>query len=163
MARKPGRKQEDKSMQFVEAFDRLGYEVPNPRQAWTAEKEDGVCITIWRKELMHEDGRPYLDLWKMYPEGNEWWEDKSEHKRRTRRLERAIDEFGGRVDAILLSGEVGKSYGNADPWDVRKRSGHWRIARLCRQTGYFRAEICPASAPCQANKQAGDSPDGHPS
>jgi len=138
-------------VQFVEAFNKLGYDVHNPRQTWSAENNDGVCITIWQKELKREDGRPYLDLWEMYPKGGESWEDKSEHEKRTERLVRAMDEFGGRVDVILLSGEVGKSYGNADPWDVNKRPGHWRVSKLCRRTGYFRAEIYPDPAPLEAN------------
>lgn len=46
-------------MQFVEAFEHLGYNVEAPRQDWSAEKEDGICISLWKKEMGTRD-RPLI-------------------------------------------------------------------------------------------------------
>jgi hypothetical protein len=48
-------------MQFVEAFDALGYAVQVPRQDWSAEKPDGVCISLWKKELGTRDGMLWMN------------------------------------------------------------------------------------------------------
>lgn len=37
-------------MRFVEAFEKLGCEVAAPRTDWSAERDDGVCLTLWTKE-----------------------------------------------------------------------------------------------------------------
>lgn len=129
-------------MKYVEAFNALGYNVENPRQDWSAEKADGVCITIWQKEGSVANGLPYLDLWELHPEAGNWV-DKSGHKKRTTHLKRAVAEFGGRVDVILVSGDPREgSYKNAAPWLIHERKGrHWHISKFDPETGFFRAEI----------------------
>ncbi len=37
-------------MQFVAAFNALGYEVPNPRKDWSAERADGICAPRWKSD-----------------------------------------------------------------------------------------------------------------
>ena len=48
-------------MQFVEAFEHLGYNVEAPRQDWSAEKEDGICISLWKKEMRTRDGLMWVN------------------------------------------------------------------------------------------------------
>ena len=132
-------------MKFVEAFNALGYEVEAPRQDWSAEKADGVCVTLWNQEISKEGGLPYMDLWEHWPEGGEW-QSKPGNAKRIRHINRALNEFGGRVDVIFVSGNPGQSYENAEPWIVEKRQNrHWHITRFDREGGNFRAEIAPAT------------------
>ncbi len=127
-------------MGYEEAFNKLGYQLANKRQDWSSEKPDGVCITIWSKEAVWTDGKPYLDLWKLHPNGGDW-ETKSGHQKRIEHVMRAVDEFEGFVDVILVSGEPGEGYESASIWHPEKRRNHhWRITKLDRETGYFRAE-----------------------
>jgi len=127
-------------LKYVEAFRSLGYVVDAPRTDWSAEKSDGICITIWQRERGVKDGLPYLDLWELHPSGGAW-EGKPGHAKRTRHLTRCISEFNGKVDVIFVQGDPGTSYDNAVPWDSIKRGAGWHIARFDPQTGYFRAEV----------------------
>ncbi len=128
-------------MKYVEAFNALGYQVDAPRADWSAEKADGICITIWNKEKNVSDGLPYLDLWELHPEGGDFTK-KPGHKKRTKHLQRAKSEFDGRVDVIFVSGDPLKgSYENASPWFPQERKKHWHISKFCPETGFFRAEI----------------------
>ncbi len=109
-------------MQYVEAFKKLGYMLDAPRQDWSAQKDGGVCITIWQKERSIADGLPYLDLWGLHPSGADF-EGKPGHSKRTKHRQMAMDQFGGQVDAIFVSGTPGESYENASPWIVEERKG----------------------------------------
>ena len=102
-------------MKFVEAFSRLGYELAAPRQDWTAEKCDGVCISLWLKETGMRDGMPWMDT-RLHADPLEKWQHKPGNRKRIRHLRRAIEEFGGRVDVVIVSGDPGVSYGTAQPW-----------------------------------------------
>ena len=125
-------------MQYVEAFNSLGYEVPNPRQDWSAEKPNGVCITLWKTEVAWTPPPPRLDLWEKAEPGTKEWEELAGHKRRTKHLARAVAEFDGWVDVILVTGTPGEGYGNADPWLPKQRANHgWRIQRFDEATGFF--------------------------
>ena len=139
-------------VQYTEAFNYLGYDLENPRQDWSAEKGDGVCITIWQKERSVEKGLPYLDLWELHPKGGLWM-SKPGHNKRTKHLMRAINEFDGRVDVIFVEGNPGISYKNAAPWDVAMKKGrYWHISKFDPANGYFRAEIHPDIASKDAGK-----------
>ena len=127
-------------MQYGEAFKKLGYSIKMPRQDWSAEKSDGICISIWQKECSVFNGLPYCDLWELHPNGGAW-EQKLGHSRRTRYLQRAINEFEGKVDVILVTGNPGESYESADPWIVSERGAGWYISKFDPATGFFRAEI----------------------
>jgi len=48
-------------MKFVEAFNALGYEVENPRQDWSAERDEGVCISLWRREMGTRNGLLWMN------------------------------------------------------------------------------------------------------
>ncbi|MCB2130483.1 MAG: hypothetical protein KDE03_15795 [Rhodobacteraceae bacterium] len=125
-------------MQYVEAFNALGYDVPNPRQDWSAEKAGGVCITLWKSEVQWVPTPPHLDLWAKAGPGTTDWETLPGHKKRTGHLARAVSEFDGWVDVIIVTGTPGKGYGNADPWLPEKRANHgWRIQKFDKTTGFF--------------------------
>jgi len=127
-------------MQYVEAFNSFGYDVPSPRQDWSAEKADGICITLWKAEVDWTPPPPRIDLWLRANPGTTEWETLSGHKKRTSHLSRALSEFDGWVDVILVSGTPGEGYGNADPWLPPQRANHkWRIKKFDGATGWFSA------------------------
>jgi hypothetical protein len=125
-------------MKFVEAFNALGYDVSNPRQDWSAENADGICLTLWSKEtdwkamvMDTREGAGDIAIWGSKP-GN---------KKRIRHARRALDEFGGWVDVVKIDGEPGTGYGHASPWLPAERKGlRWRITSFEAETGHFRLE-----------------------
>lgn len=96
-------------MQFVEAFEHLGYRVIAPRQDWSAEKDGGVCISLWKKEMGTRGGLPWMNT-QVHADPIENWGHKPGNVKRNRHLGRALEEFGGRVDVVIVSGIPGKSY-----------------------------------------------------
>lgn len=130
-------------MQFVEAFERLGYDVEAPRQDWTAEKADGVCISLWRKEMGVEGGLMWMDT-RVHAGPLQDWRDKPGNRKRIKHLQRAVNEFGGRVDVVIVSGEPGVSYGTAQPWLAQgSRSGtYWQVQSLNPDNGHFEVRLC---------------------
>ena len=127
-------------MQFVEAFEELGYKVPNPRQDWSAEKPDGVCITLWKADVNWVPPPPKFDLWKLAEPGQNEWENLPGHSKRTRHLQRAMSDFDGKVDVVIVGGTPGEGYGTADPWLLQQRKNHtWRLTKFDEATGFFSA------------------------
>jgi hypothetical protein len=125
-------------MKYVEAFNSLGYDVPNPRQDWSAEKANGVCITLWRSEVAWTPPPPALNLWERATPGANDWESLPGHRKRTRHIARAVSEFGGWVDVIVVNGTPGEGYGSADPWLPWERAQHaWQIQKFDEATGFF--------------------------
>jgi hypothetical protein len=127
--------------QFVEAFKMLGYEVEAPRQDWTAEKADGVCISLWRREMGTREGLLWMNT-RVHADPLEGWHDKPGNRKRIRHLRRAVNELGGRVDVVIVSGEPGVNYGTAQPWlAVGGRAGtYWEVTEFEEETGHF--EVC---------------------
>ena len=130
-------------MQFVEAFERLGYAVEAPRQDWTAEKPDGVCISLWRKEMGADQGLMWMDT-RVHADPLENWRNKYGNRKRIRHLLRALDEFDGRVDVVIVSGEPGVSYGTAQPWlaEGSRTATYWQVKSLDTETGHFEVRLC---------------------
>lgn len=128
-------------MQFTEAFERLGYSVEAPRQDWSAENERGVCISLWQKEMGVRDGLLWMNT-RVHADPLEGWKDKPGNRKRIRHLRRALEEFGGMVDVVIVSGEPGESYGTAQPWiaEGARAGSHWHISDLDEGTGHF--EVC---------------------
>jgi len=125
-------------MQYVEAFKSLGYDVPNPRQDWSAEKDDGICITLWKCEVRWSPPPPRLDVWQLATPGTTDWEGKPGHKKRTHHLERAVSEFDRWIDAIIVDGKPDQGVRSAHPWKPEQRKNHgWRIREFDRATGWF--------------------------
>src|SRR3546814_13328446 len=81
-------------MQYGEAFTKLGYALTAPRQDWSAERDDGVCITLWRTEIdwktLTMDSRV-----RGGPLGD--WSGLPGNAKRIRHAKRALDAFGGTV------------------------------------------------------------------
>ena len=129
-------------MQFTEAFERLGYSVEAQRQDWSAENDQGVCISLWQKEMEVRDGLLWMST-RVHADPLEGWENKPGNRKRIRHLRRALDEFGGRVDVVIVSGDPGVSYGTAQPWIAEgARAGtHWHISDLDDATGHFEVQL----------------------
>lgn len=129
-------------MKFVEAFNQLGYHVDAPRQDWTAEKPDGICISLWRKEMGTRDGLLWSDT-RSHADPLERWQHKPGNRKRIRHLERALRDFDGRVDVVVVSGDPGVSYGTAQPWlpEGDRIGTYWRITHLDPETGHFAASL----------------------
>ena len=125
-------------MRYVEAFNKLGYQVPAPRTDWTAENADGICLTLWKSEVCWTPSPPSMDLFKMYEPGTNAWEKLPGHTKRTRHLSRAWNEFDGKVDVVLVAGIPGEGVTNADPWVANQRNGYgWRLTKFDSGTGFF--------------------------
>src|SRR5688572_10862573 len=77
-----------RTMKFTEAFAALGYVVAVPRQDWSADRPNGVCITIWASELGSKGGLPWIDT-RIHAKDNALWRDKPGNGKRIRHLGRA--------------------------------------------------------------------------
>jgi hypothetical protein len=128
-------------MRYAEAFKKLGYDLPNPRQHWSCSGEKGVCLSLWHKEIdwknrkfdTKEDAGP--------PEG---WSTAGA-KQRIRDLKLAMEKFGGWVDVVVVKGVPGQGVDNANPWLPNERQGQrWRVTTFEESTGHFRAEMTGA-------------------
>lgn len=127
-------------MQYVEAFNALGYEVPSPRQDWSAEKTDGICITLWKVEIDWTPPPPRIDLWKSWVPGQNDWDNLPGHRKRTQHIGRAMSDFEGWIDVIIVKGTPRHGYGSAEVWNPAQRMNHrWRISRFDQATGFFSA------------------------
>ena len=127
-------------MQYVEAFSSIGYDVPSPRQDWSAEKEDGVCITLWKVEIDWIPPPPRFDCWKTQTPGENEWDMLPGNRKRARHIARALEEFGGWVDVIIVNGTPGEGYKSTDIWKPEQRMKHrWRIQKFDQATGFFSA------------------------
>jgi hypothetical protein len=126
-------------MKYGEAFSKLGYQLVVPRQDWTAEKENGVCITVWKNNIDYSnwtfDTRVHAKDW-------EEWGSKSGNKKRIRHATRALSDFHGWVDVVIVDGLPGEGVANADPWIEKDRKGkRWRVTYLEEETGHIRLEL----------------------
>lgn len=127
-------------MRYAEAFEKLGYRLDSPRQDWTAEKEDGVCMTLWQKLTKFEGGLPFCDS-RIHDVDISEWGNKPGNWKRMRHLKRALAEFDGLVDVIIVNGDPGVGYGDAEPWIPEQRRGaFWKVTYLDETTGHFRVE-----------------------
>ena len=81
-----------------------------------------------------------MDYWELYPNGEDWTA-KHGNSKRIKHIKRALSEFAGCVDVILISGEPGDGYGTADPWLKTERGHGWKIVKFDPASGFFRAEI----------------------
>lgn len=135
-------------MQFVEAFERLGYSVEAPRQDWSAANDQGVCISLWKKEMGIQDGLMWMDT-RVHADPIENWTNKPGNRKRIRHLRRALDEFDGRVDVVIVSGEPGVSYGTAQPWlaESGRAETYWEVLALDEDTGHFEVALRRGRAP----------------
>lgn len=129
-------------MQFTEAFERLGYTVHAPRRDWSAANGKGVCISLWQKEMGVRDGLLWMNT-RVHADPLEEWESKPGNRKRIRHLRRALDEFEGQVDVVIVSGELGDSYGTAQPWlsDGARAGTDRTVDDFDEETSHFEATL----------------------
>ncbi len=125
-------------MQNSEAFLSLGYTLGAVRTDWSAESSEGICLTIWKREIDWSD-------WSMDSRIRggpiEQWGKKQGNKKRIVHAARALAEFEGWIDAILISGKPGQSYEDAQPWLPTDKGGkRWRVTFLDEFSGHIRIE-----------------------
>jgi len=135
-------------MKFVEAFNALGYEVENPRQDWSAERDEGVCISLWRREMGTRNGLLWMNT-RVHADPIENWGEKAGNQKRIQHLRRALESFGGVVDVVIVSGTPGVSYGTAQPWraDGLRAGTYWQVTAFDVATGHFEVQLHkPASS-----------------
>ena len=127
-------------MQYAEASRALNYQLISPRNDWTAKKEDGICISLWKQELAFRDGRPWINT-KVHCQPIEIWKDKPGNKKRIRHLLKAVSDFEGVVDVIIVHGIPGEKVTSADPWQQkgRRKGYHWQVSEFEQSTGHFTA------------------------
>lgn len=121
-------------MNYGEAFQKLGYRLAAPRTDWTAVKDEGICITLWRNEI--DWSSLTLDT-RIHCGPSELWNAAGNRKRITH-LQQAISKFDGWVDAVIVDGIPGQGVSKASPWNPNERQGlKWRITNLEDGTGHF--------------------------
>jgi hypothetical protein len=125
-------------MDYKAAFTKLGYYLRNHRQDWSAEKSEAVCITIWKLEI---DWPTMVMDSRVSGSDIAIWGGKQGNKKRTAHAKRALTDFGGWIDAILVDGIPGVSYGKAFVWIPEERENRfWRVTFLDEITGQLRLE-----------------------
>lgn len=129
-------------MKFTEAFKSMDYILDVPRSDWSAENSQGVCISLWKKEMGTRDGSLWMNT-RDHATPLENWQFKSGNQRRIQHLRKALAEHDGRVDVVIVSGDPGVSYGTAQPWLAEgKRTGTWwQITELDEATGHFEVAL----------------------
>jgi hypothetical protein len=127
-------------VRYGEAFKKLGYTLVVPRQQWSAEKDDGVCITLWEVELDPEFKKQRLDT-RTNCGRHETWATAHGNHLRVRHLSKAMTELGGWVDVVLVRGTPGKGADDANPWMVKERKSAWRVVHFEPDTGHFIVEL----------------------
>lgn len=131
-------------MNFSGAFRALGYELAAPRIDWSAEHGNGVCLSLWSKEIRYgKDGCSFDSRRDAQP--IDTWNTKPGFKRRLGMIERALSEFGGRVDVVIVSGDPGGSFKDAHPWQPEVRKAEWYVTELDPATGHFACETRPVA------------------
>lgn len=128
-------------MNLQEAYRKLGYKDlwPNPRQPdWSAEKPDGVCISLWLNELKN---RPRLNT-KEDCGDISIWGNTAKNRKRIVHMKIAQDKFDGLVDVVFLEGDVGSVESARISPDKRK----WKIIELDCENGHFSVEMLSKEA-----------------
>src|SRR3546814_8272630 len=113
-------------MQYGEAFTKRGYALTAPRQDWSAERDDGVCITLWRTEIdwktLTMDSRV-----RGGPLGD--WSGLPGNAKRIRHATRALDGFGGMVDAIIVEDRTSACFNSSHNFASRISSYALELTR----------------------------------
>lgn len=131
-------------MNFTEAFRRLGYVLRAPRTDWSAENDQGVCLSLWAREIHYSKQLCTFDT-RDDAQPIETWNRKAGFKRRHGHIARAVSELSGLIDVVIVSGEPGGSYGDAHPWKPEERKAGWKITSFDPETGHFAAETYPVN------------------
>ena len=86
------------------------------------------------------DGLPYYDFYEAHPDRLDHM-NRFGHRERTDNIAKALREFDGRVEVVMVSAASGEGAGDAEPWDAKLRGGFWKITRFDPNDGYFRADV----------------------
>jgi hypothetical protein len=123
-------------MKFAEAFNRLGYRLEVPRLDWSAQNDDGVCLSLWRSEINWKD----LSFDTRVDAGPPATWNAAGNNKRMRHLSTALAKFDGWVDVVVVDGVPGEGVNNATPWNPEDRQGRrWRVSNFDDLTGHFAA------------------------
>ncbi len=124
-------------MQFVEASN--GWAIRSRLR-----DRIGAGERAWRVHLALEEGNGRYDglMWmdtRVHADSIENCTDKPGNRKRISHLRRALNEFAGRVDVVIVSGEPGVSYGTAQPRIAEGgRAGtYWQVLELDVESGHF--------------------------
>jgi hypothetical protein len=113
------------------AYESVGYTLLREGQMkphWSAEKPDGICISLWASELK---GKTKLDT---LIDSDVSKCDSKLNRIRIEHLKRAKQSYHGLVDVIILNGIPGNSKPKPDD---RK----WKVTFLDEVTGDFAVEV----------------------
>jgi hypothetical protein len=124
-------------MRYAEAFKKLGYDLPNPRQHWSCSSDEGVCLSLWRTEIDWK-GRKFDTREDAGP--TETWNAAGANQS-LRDLIIARDDFDGWIDVVVVDGIPGEGVEKATPWRSDQRGQRWRLVDFDEATGHFRAEL----------------------
>lgn len=130
---------------FKTAYEEAGYQIANPRNQWTALREDGsgVAMTVWSDEIDKTSEPWRLDM-RAHPRLGVWI-GKVGNSVRIRHLRHAEQSLDGRVDLILCVAEdveeEPRRIKRARPWT--QRQGFLVPGTLNSETGEFLMELRP--------------------
>lgn len=86
---------------FTEAYAKAGYRLTNPRNGWSAVREDGsaVALTIWQDEIVKGQVPLFMDC-RTHPNLADW-QDKQGNRIRKTHIHHGLVHCGGQFDIIL--------------------------------------------------------------
>ncbi|WP_333683861.1 hypothetical protein [Pontibaca methylaminivorans] len=125
-------------MNRTQALAAPGHSLSSPRQDGSAGSD--LRVSLWRSAIMSTQALPHVGLRELHPDGNGKWAAETRHRKRTRPRQRATRDRLARLDVVLPGGPAGERCRSADPWDIDRRKGHWRLMDFCPRTGFFRAD-----------------------
>jgi len=127
-------------LKYTEAFADLGYTLINFRWAWSASSDNGVCISLWRDEIVWAE-RPFFGT-RDHGQPEHLWNGKIGSKFLIQDLTRAQTEFDGWVDVVVREGGPSdRGTVASTPWRVSERNGlKWRVLRVESSTGHYSVE-----------------------
>jgi hypothetical protein len=131
---------------FKGAYDKLGYyNVKNRRKDWTAEKYKGeytgVCLTLWEVELKGKEPElRSLDTRDLSPPLEDC-NGKPGFRKRICHIKRAIREFDGVVDIIIIDSNPKEEWGvkrkRKLSYPCLNKDRRWRVTYFESDTGHF--------------------------
>ncbi len=124
----------------IEALKKLGYS-PNSNYDWFAQDSDGVCLILWRDEIVWQPQPARLDT-RTLANTSDWRSDPKSFQR-IEALEKAIQQFSGRLDVVVRNGNPVENDGSAFPWDIKIRKHMWHCAETFPETNDFILELRP--------------------
>jgi len=129
---------------YRDSFRKLGYELGSVRQHWSAKNEDGVCLSLWSKEM-----RPGGGLLEMDSNTDcgpiETWASAGRNKRHEH-LCFAWDECDRWIDVVIRQGHSWENGVPSEPWLVTKKKHKFRLQEFDRESGHFSVKLEPFDA-----------------